>query len=56
MYVCAVQTVLVYISEFTGTKFHMEVTQYNLKVVSKLDEVRNDDFTSTIIHWKAKRE
>jgi hypothetical protein len=56
MYVCAVQIALVYISESTGTKFHMEVIQYNLQVVTKLDEVRDSDVTSMIIHWKTDRK
>jgi hypothetical protein len=31
----------------------MEVIQYNLQFVTKLGEVRSDDFTSMIIHMKA---
>ena len=41
------------ISESKGTKFHMEVTQYNLQFVIDMGEVRRDDLTSIIIHMKA---
>jgi len=31
----------------------MEVIQYNLQLITKLGEVRSDDFASTTIHTKA---
>jgi hypothetical protein len=50
---CTANSFGTHIAESTGTKFHMEFTQYNPQFVTKLGEVRSDDFTSTIIHMKA---
>jgi len=50
---CTAHSFGTHISESTGTKFHMEVIQYNLQFVTKLGEVSGDDFTCAIIHTKA---
>jgi len=50
---CTANSFGTHIPESTCTKFHMEIIQYNLQLVTKLGEVRTDDFTSMFIHTKA---